>query len=68
MLKLFIKAFLSGFLHDVLQAEVGTKLFNGHVTVLEVTESTATTEVNIGDGYKYKITIEHVKEGEDFSS
>lgn len=67
MLKLFITSFLSMFLHETLAAKVGEKLFHGHATILSLSETTAVTEVNIGDGFKYKITIEHVREEDDFA-
>lgn len=68
ILKALITSFLSMFLHEVLVAKIGEKLFHDHVTVLSVSETTVVTEVNIGDGFKYKVTIEHVKEGDSFAS
>lgn len=65
--KAFIVSFLGMFLHEALVAKKGEKLFHDHATILDVSETTVVSEVNIGDGFKYKITVEHVKENEDFA-
>lgn len=68
ILKALISSFLGMFLHEVLVAQIGKKLFHDHVTVLSADGNVAVTEIDIADGYRYKVTIEHVKEGEQFVS